>query len=267
MVEHQRLDGLRAELRPDGVGVIAFDRPERLNPLTMQTLCDLEQVLRQLGEDPACGAVVITGGDKAFCTGMDLKATEPNGAGGEPIEQVYAVMRRAVSSVLTMREIGQPVIAAVRGPAVGGGFAIATAADIRFCSPDAVFIAPFLKLGVSIGDMGLSWMLPRLIGAGAAAELFYSGSPLGAAEGQRLGLVQRIVDDPLQAAIELAATIAARPRLAVQMSKELLNASIGAGGLREHLELEMRSQVIGLATEDHRQALRDFAARRRPNGP
>lgn len=195
------------------------------------------------------------------------KATEPASAGGEPVEQVYAVMRRAVSSVLTMREIGQPVIAAVRGPAVGGGFAIATAADIRFCSPDAVFIAPFLKLGVSIGDMGLSWMLPRLIGAGAAAELFYSGSPLGAAEGQRLGLVQRIVDDPLQAAIELAATIAARPRLAVQMSKELLNASIGAGGLREHLELEMRSQVIGLATEDHRQALRDFAARRRPDGP
>ncbi|OBJ75672.1 enoyl-CoA hydratase [Mycobacterium gordonae] len=267
MVEHQRLDGLRAELRPDGVGVITFDRPERLNPLTMQTLCDLERVLRQLGEDSACGAVVITGGDKAFCTGMDLKATDPTSTGGEPIEQVYAVMRRAVSSVLTMREIRQPVIAAVRGPAVGGGFAIATAADVRFCSPDAVFIAPFLKLGVSIGDMGLSWMLPRLIGAGAAAELFYSGSPLGAAEGQRLGLVQRIVDDPLQAAIELAATIAARPRLAVQMSKELLNASIGAGGLREHLELEMRSQVIGLTTEDHRQALRDFAARRRPDGP
>ena len=109
--------------------------------------------------------------------------------------------------------------------------------------------------------MGLSWLLPRLIGAGSAAEIFYTGKPLGAEDGQRLGLVQHVVDDPVQAAAELAAKIASRPRLAVQMSKELLNASIGAGGLREHLELEMRSQVIGLLTDDHRKALRAFASR------
>ena len=124
-------------------------------------------------------------------------------------------------------------------------------------------MAPFVKLGVSIGDMGLSWLLPRLIGAGAAAEVFYTGKTLGAEDGLRLKLVQHVVDDPLQTATDLAAKIASRPRLAVQMSKELLNASIGAGGLREHLELEMRSQVIGLLSQDHRKALEEFATRRR----
>ena len=87
---------------------------------------------------------------------------------------------------------------------------------------------------------------------------------MGPADAHRLGLVQKVVDDPLDAALGLAAQIASRPRLAVQMSKELLNASIAAGGLREHMEMEMRSQVIGLMSEDHRAALRDFAARRRP---
>jgi enoyl-CoA hydratase len=154
------------------------------------------------------------------------------------------------------------VIAAVRGPAVGGGFAVATAADIRICSPDVAFMAPFVKLGVSVGDLGLSWMLPRLIGVGAAAEVFYTGKTLGAQDGLDLRLIQHVVDDPLQSAIDLAAKIASRPRLGVQMSKELLNASIGAGGLREHLEMEMRSQVISLLTEDHQKALQAFASRR-----
>ena len=174
-------------------------------------------------------------------------------------------MRHAVGSTLVLRDIPQPVIAAVSGPAVGGGFALATAADVRFGSPDATFIAPFLKLAVSVGDMGLSWMLPRLIGPGAAAEILYSGAPLGAEEAHRLGLLQHVVPDPLESAITLAAKIAARPRLAVRMSKELLNASISAGGLREHMETEMRSQVIGLMSADHRTALKEFAARRKGN--
>ena len=145
---------------------------------------------------------------------------------------------------------------------MGAGFALAAASDVRVCAPDAKFMAPFLKLGVSIGDLGLSWMLPRLIGAGAAAEILYTGRTLGAEEARELRFVQHVVDEPLPKAIELAAKIAARPRLGVQMSKELLNASIGAGGFREHLELELRSQVIGLVSEDHRAAVLEFLAGR-----
>jgi enoyl-CoA hydratase len=257
-------EGLSVELRDDGVGVILFDRPDRANALTARTLGVLARALHTLGEHDDCGAVVVSGVGQAFCAGMDLTDADLDSSEKDRVRVVYAGMRDAVSCVLAIREIPQPVLAAVRGPAVGGGFAVAAASDIRFCSPDAMFLAPFVKLGLSIGDMGLSWMLPRLIGAGAAAEIFYTGNPLGAEDGKRLGFVQHVVEDPLKTATELAAKIASRPRLAVQMSKELINASIAAGGLREHLEMEMRSQVIGLLTEDHQNALRAFASRMRP---
>jgi enoyl-CoA hydratase len=262
MFEQGGFDGLSVELRDDGVGVVLFDRPEKFNALTAQTLGTLARAFRALGEHDNCRAVVISGVGPAFCAGMDLTDANLNQDGRDPVQVVYAAMRDAVTCVLAMREISQPVIAAVRGPAVGGGFAVATAADIRICSPDVAFMAPFVKLGVSVGDLGLSWMLPRLIGVGAAAEVFYTGKTLGAQDGLDLRLIQHVVDDPLQSAIDLAAKIASRPRLGVQMSKELLNASIGAGGLREHLEMEMRSQVISLLTEDHQKALQAFASRR-----
>ncbi|MGV0993269.1 MAG: enoyl-CoA hydratase/isomerase family protein [Mycobacterium sp.] len=256
-------DGFRLEVRPDGVAVVTFDRPATLNSVNARTLAEFERAVRGLGDREDCGAVVITGANGAFTTGMDLSGSAHDAGDKDLVQLAYAGMRSAVGSMLALRDIRQPVIAAVSGPAVGAGFAFATAADVRFGAPDAMFIAPFLKLGVSIGDMGLSWMLPRLIGPGAAAEVLYSGAPLGAEEAHRLGLLQHVVPEPLEAAIAMAAKIASRPRLAVQMSKELLNASISAGGLREHMEMEMRSQVIGLLSADHRAALKEFAARRK----
>lgn len=261
------LDGLTVELRDDGVGVVTFDRPGRLNSLTSKTLSDFADAFRELDADDNCGAIVVTGANGAFCAGMDLSGNALSTGDKEPMRQVYEGMRHAIAATHAVREVRQPVIASVSGPAVGGGFAVAAAADIRICSADAMFLAPFLKLGVSVGDMGLSWLLPRLIGAGAAAEILYTGKPLTADDGYRLGFVQHVVEDPLQAATGLAAKIAARPRLAVQMSKELLNASLAAGGMREHMEMEMRSQVIGLMSQDHRQALKDFAARTRTPKP
>lgn len=262
---NQELDGLRVELRDDGVGIVTFDRPDRMNSLTAQTLRDFTRVLEDLGGDENCGAVVVTGAGGAFCAGMDLSGSAMSGGDSdkEIMLQVYEGMRRAIEASHAMREIPQPVIAAVSGPAVGGGFAVAAAADIRICSADALFLAPFLKLGVSVGDMGLSWLLPRLIGTGAAAEILYTGKPLDADEGHRLGFVQHVVENPLHTATDMAAKIATRPRLAVQMSKELLNSSLAAGGMREHMEMEMRSQVIGLMSESHRAALKEFAARKR----
>jgi enoyl-CoA hydratase/carnithine racemase len=259
MSGHTDFEGLSVQLRDDGVGVVKFSRPERLNAVTAQSFTDLETALRRFGADSSCGAVVIGGEGSAFCAGMDMAGPRPK-QDDDPVRLAYDGMRRTVAVVLALRDIPQPVIAAVQGAAVGAGFALATASDIRVCAPDVKFIAPFLKLGVSIGDLGLSWMLPRLIGAGTASEILYTGRTLGAEEARQLGLAQDIVDDPLTKAIEVAAKIAARPRLGVQMSKELLNASIGAGGLREHLELELRSQVIGLVSGDHRAAVLEFLA-------
>lgn len=261
MSDHTDFEGLSVQLRDDGVGVVMFNRPERLNAVTVQSFADLETALRRLGADSGCGAVVIGGEGAAFCAGMDMADSRPN-KDDDLVRLAYDGMRSTVGSVLALREIPQPVVAAVQGAAVGAGFALATASDIRVCAPDVMFMAPFLKLGVSIGDLGLSWMLPRLIGAGTAAEILYTGRTLGAEEARQLGLAQHVVDEPLSKAIEIAAKIATRPRLGVQMSKELLNASIGAGGLREHLELELRSQVIGLLSADHRAAVLEFLGRK-----
>ncbi|MEV4124498.1 enoyl-CoA hydratase-related protein [Nocardia sp. NPDC049707] len=176
-------------------------------------------------------------------------------------------MRHAVDAVLAIREIPQPVVAAVRGHAVGAGFALAAACDMRVCSPNARFEAPFIALGVSAGDLGLSWMLPRMIGFGRATELFYSGGGLDAETAADLGFVQQIAADPVTEALSIARAIATRPPLGVQMTKELLDMSLRSGNLREHLELEMRSQVIGLSSADHATAVAEFADRKRAANP
>jgi enoyl-CoA hydratase len=249
---------IRVELRDDRVAVVTFNRPEKLNALSGQTFVDLERALLDIGHSTGCGAIVITGAGRAFSAGMDLGLAVFDVGEDDPIHAAHRALRSATDAVIALREVPQPVIAAVRGHAVGGGFSLAAAADIRICAPDARFSAPFVDIGMSVGDIGLSWLLPRLIGAGPASEVFYTGGAIDAANAQRLGLVQRIVDDPLSEAVGLAAEIAARPSLAVQMSKELLNASMGAGGFREHLELEMRSQVIGLMAPEVQQAAHAF---------
>jgi enoyl-CoA hydratase len=258
MPERADYGDIRVELRDDRVGVVTFNRPEKLNAMTGDTFADLERALRGLGHRADCGAIVITGAGRAFTAGMDFSTVDFDDDVEEPIHTAYRNLRHAVGAVVALREIPQPVIAAVRGHAVGGGFSLAAAADIRICSADAQFVAIFLKIGMSVGDIGLSWLLPRLIGAGSASEVFYTAGTIDAATAHRLGLVQRVVEDPLSEAVGLAAEIAGRPSLAVQMSKELLNASIGAGGFREHLELEMRSQVIGLMSPEVLEAARRF---------
>jgi len=240
------------------VTTVILDRPDARNAVDGPTALALYEAFEEFDRDESASVAVLWGDHGTFCAGADLKAM------GTPQSNPLTASGPGPMGPTRMT-LSKPVIAAVSGPAVGGGFALATAADVRFGSPDAMFIAPFLKLAVSVGDMGLSWMLPRLIGPGAAAEVLYSGTPLGAVEAHRLGLLQHVVPDPLESAITLAVKIAGRPRLAVRMSKELLNASISAGGLREHMETEMRSQVIGLMSADHRAALKEFAARRKKN--
>ncbi|OYD67029.1 enoyl-CoA hydratase/isomerase family protein [Rhodococcus sp. OK302] len=238
--------------------VVTLMRPDRLNALTAQVSFDLERSLRRIGGDSSTRVVVLTGSGRSFCAGMDLDSTPGAGVDGDPVQAVYQDMRTATSVVIAMREIRQPVIAAVRGNAVGAGFAFAAASDIRICSSDALFSAMFVKIGMSPGDLGLSWILPRLIGHGRAAELFYRGGALDAATAQEWGFTGTLAEDPLQSALELAEEMGSRPPLGIAMCKELLNSSLGWSGFREHLELELRSQVIGLLTADHRDAVQAF---------
>lgn len=260
MEPQQGTNSVRVALA-DGVGAIALSRPERLNALTEDMLVLLRQSFQRLAENQACRAIVISGEGRAFCSGMDvIDGLAP--PGDDAIATLYRSLRAGTDMILAMTEAPQPVIAAIQGAAIGGGFALAAAADIRVCAADARFEAPFHRLGASAGDLGLSWLLPRQIGAGRAATLFYTNGSLSAQDALDLGFVSRICPDPAGAAHELARDIAAQPVLGVRMTKELLNASVQSSGFRAHLALEMRSQVLGLSTLDHAGALAALRKRR-----
>lgn len=190
------------EVGSDRVGVITLDRPERLNAVTGHTFDQIRDGAGWVGDQP-CGAIVLTGAGRAFSAGMDrghrlAPAYSDQHSGWDehedPVVRDHFALRSGVAAILALREIPQLVIAAVRGHAVGAGFSLAAAADLRLCAPDARFIAPFLELGTSAGDLGLSWFLPRIIGHARAAELFLTAGTLDADAAERTGLVSRAGD-------------------------------------------------------------------------
>ena len=242
----------------DRVTVITLNRPERRNAFNREMKHEFYEALTALRWDTHCRVVVLTGQGSSFCSGADLV----RGVGDGPVD-TYANLRKSVAMVLQLREIPQPVIAAVRGHAVGGGFSIAAAADLRIAAPDARFHAPFTALGMSAGDVGLSYFLPRLIGPAAAAELFYTAGELDARRAHELGFVNRIAEDPLATALELGEDLSRRSPMGLRQTKEMLNGSLGIGALREHMELELRTQVICSLTDDHAEARSAFAEGRR----
>lgn len=245
------------------VGVLTLNRPSRLNALDPAAFATLDAELAALASAPWCRVVVLAGAGRSFCAGLDISGDLDRGEPGS-VQRFYALMRRATALMVRMREMPQPVVAAVQGHAVGVGFALAAGADMRMVAPDACFKASFVSVGMTPGDIGLSWFLPRLIGPQAAAEIFYSGGDLLAERACELGLASELIADPRAGAIEWAEKVAEQAPMAVRLTKELLASSLGMTGLREHLELELRSQVICAFTDDHAEARTAFSERRKP---
>jgi enoyl-CoA hydratase len=245
--------------RRDGLAVVTLSRPHRLNAVTPAMVERLIGILDELATDTATRVVVLTGAGRAFTAGMDVRG---DGAGApsadedsEPegrVARIYRGLARTGELVLRLREIPQPVIAALHGPVVGMGMAVALACDLRVADPTATFMAPFLKLGFSAGDLGLTWMLPRLVGASRAAEIFYRARSISAAEARDLGLIAELADEgeDLAAALALAAELLGRSPFGLRHTKELLNLSLDASGLRAHLAVENRTQALAFLTED-----------------
>lgn len=245
------------------VTILELDRPETLNAIDEPAVLEIADTLRRVGRDAACRAVVLTGAGRAFCAGLNLRTGLGDPQAG--LSGLYTATHHAFDVTLAMREIRQPVITAIRGHAVGAGFAMVAASDLRYASRDAQFSAPFTTIGMTPGDLGLSWLLPRIIGPTQTAELFYEGGTLNADEALHAGLLNAIVDDPLARAIKQAEVLAGKPPLAIRLTKELLNASLGADGLRSHLEIERRSQTLCALSDEHAAALAQFAARKGSN--
>ncbi|MEC3915485.1 enoyl-CoA hydratase/isomerase family protein [Nocardia sp. CDC160] len=259
------MTAVRTDERQDGVVLVTIDRPHRRNALDPQTVAELHTVFADIAGRPEIRAVVITGAGSAFSAGADLKSTPEDfdrteatptaallGAATSELARTMAAQELMASLFERIHRLRQPVIAAVNGAAVGGGFALTLACDIRIACPEATFGAVFIRHGVSACDMGTSYHLPRLVGASRAAELMLTGRVFDAEEALRIGLTVDTVPatNLIDTALAKAAEIAAHSPLAVWMTKETLWQNVDAPSLRHALDLENRTQVMCTATGD-----------------
>lgn len=246
-----------------GITRITLNRSSKLNALTYELVTELHEALEQIDADHDCRAVVLTGAGRGFCAGLDLTGfgrvpgTEEQGRpqSGMATQQYIAAL------VPRMRDLRQPIIAAINGAAAGGGLAIALASDVRICSPEAKFGTAFVRLGLSGCDIGVSWLLPRLIGASRSHELLLTGRVIDAAEADRIGLVSRIEDDVMDAALSVAREVQANSPFGVWMTKEVMWSNLETPSLQAGIDLENRTQILSSMTEDSREAMTKFLSK------
>ncbi|MFN3257251.1 MAG: enoyl-CoA hydratase/isomerase family protein [Ilumatobacter sp.] len=249
--------------------LVTLDRPDRLNAITSTMITELEAVVAAVDRDPDVRAVILTGAGRGFCAGLDLSGggTAP-GAEGVPATVAGFMWQDHLATLHEkIHRSRKPWIAAVNGPCVGGGFAMALACDIRIAATSATFGAVFLKLGVSNCDMGTSYFLPRLVGASRAAELMLTARIFDAEEADRIGLVTDLVDDGtvIDRALVTAELIRLNPPFATWMTKETMWQTIDAPSLRHALDIENRTQIMCSGTGELDEARRAFVEKRPPS--
>lgn len=261
----RRYETLRLESPADSVVQITLDRPDRLNAMTMAMFGEIESVAQAVAADRDVRVVILTGAGTAFCAGYDLDEAEE--LASLPALNMLERQERAARALSAVRAVPVPVVAAINGPAAGGGMSLALMADIRLGSPAAKFNAAFVRIGLSAGDLGASWLLPRLIGPSAAAEMGFTGRIVEAVEAERLGLLNRVTgaDDLLDQTLTLARQICANSPGGIRMSKRALQANMEVTSFAAALELENRGQALLTRCADMSEALDAFKTKRVPN--
>ncbi len=241
--------------RPE-IAILTLNRPDTLNALSYELVDDLHSALDAIAVDNVCRVVVLTGAGRGFCSGLDLSAPSPPEAGGGT-EFPRSGMRwqeRIANLTAKIHRLRQPVIAAVNGAAYGGGFGIALACDIRIASTSARFCSQFIKLGLGGCDIGVSYTLPRIVGAGPAFDLILTARAVDADEALRLGLVSRLADDVTDEALAIAETLCRYGKFGVESTKQVLWANLDASSLEAALHLENRSQILASTSGEMREA-------------
>ncbi|MCW3011361.1 MAG: enoyl-CoA hydratase/isomerase family protein [Solirubrobacterales bacterium] len=253
---------LLVERPRDGVVLVTLNRPKQRNAITFEMFDELHDLCDTLQKDRKARAVVITGTGVGFCAGLDLD--EASSLPDMSPHEMMLGQQHWAGAFMKIHELPQPVIAAVNGAAAGGGLGLAMTADIRIASPEARFNAAFVRIGLSAGDVGVSWSLPRAIGMARAAEIMLTGRFVGAEEALAIGLVTRVVpgDELLEAAFDTAARIAANTPFGVTLTKRVLNANVDAGSLSQAVEMENRGQTLATRGTDFREALQAFREKR-----
>ncbi len=244
---------------------VTMNRPTSLNALNRGMVDELRELFVDLYWRHEIRVVVLRGAGANFCAGLDLK--EPRGNEPRGISAGLISQRKISEIVIAMRRCPQPIIALVDGAAAGGGFALALASDIRIATPTLKMNAAFIKIGLSACDIGVSYFLPRMVGASVAAELMLTGRFLKADRALALGVVSAVVaPEALDAeARELAGEMLRTTPLGLRLTKEALNHAIDAQGLEAAIAMEDRNQILCVQGEDFGEGVRAFLEKRPPD--
>ena len=251
------------------VTLITLNRPERMNAMAFDVMIPLRQRLEEVSVDNDTRVVVLTGAGQGFCSGADLEdpGTLPNVDGLTATSIARRAMEVLDDVVVAVRKMHQPVIAAVNGPAIGGGFCLSLAADIRVASESALFRAAGINNGLTASELGISYLLPRAIGSSRAFDIMLTGRDVEAVEAEHIGLVSKVVagDALLDTCYGIAERIIGYSRVGIEVTKRMLWSSLDASSLTAHMEHEGIAQLyVRLTTQNFEEAVRARKERRTP---
>lgn len=229
------------------VTLITLNRPERMNAMAFDVMIPFREALEEVSHDNDTRVVVVTGAGRGFCSGADLtdSGTIPNIAGLTPATISLRAMELLDDVIQALRKMHQPTIAAINGAAIGGGFCLSLAFDIRIASTAAYFRAAGINNGLTATELGLSYLLPRAIGSSRAFEIMLTGRDVHAHEAGTVGLVSQVVepDELLEQAYEVADRIIGWSRVGVEITKRVLWSGLDASSLTAHMNYEGLAQL------------------------
>ncbi|MCP4749780.1 MAG: enoyl-CoA hydratase/isomerase family protein [Proteobacteria bacterium] len=248
-----------------GIALLTLNRPDRLNAMSMEMLDELYALYDHLKKQEEIRVLVVTGAGRGFCSGADLiarKDSEGTDLGPSNAVQHLEKIQKVYSGVITgMRNLSQPVISAVNGVAAGGGFCLALAADVIYAGTEAKFIPSFINIGLSGGELGTTYFLPKLVGSTRAAEILMTGKTVDAVEADRIGMVCRIVETEklVEAAMDTARTMIGKSTVGLRLTKQSFNQNLNAPSLENAIELENLTQSMLIFTPEFMEAVTNFS--------
>jgi enoyl-CoA hydratase len=247
------------------IRVIRLDRPDRLNAISFELVADLHDALDEVAADERCKVAVLTGAGRGFCAGLDLRDFGTPPAPGEHPHAPAGTGGQSFMANLTqhIRATPQIVLAAVNGPAFGGGLSLALACDLRIAARSATFCSAFIKTGLTGTDIGVTYLLPRLIGASRAFDLIVTGRTVDADTAEHLGIVSQVFDDDgfFDAALAMAQGIAAYTGIGLRMTKEVMWANLDTPNMAACIALENRNQEIAGKSPEVQEFMRAYSGR------
>jgi enoyl-CoA hydratase len=261
---------VRTERPKPHVALVTLDRPDRMNSMAFDLMLPLRETLEEISRDNDVRVVVLTGAGRAFCSGADLEnpGRIPDIDGLTLPTIAMRSMELLEKVILTVRGMHQPVIGAINGPAIGGGFCLALACDLRIAGEAAYFRAAGINNGLTASELGIAYLLPRAIGSARAAEIMFTGRDLGAAESERVGLVAKTVpdDELLDASYAMAERIIGFSRPGIELTKRMLASSLDASSLSAHIGHEGLAQLfVRLTTQNFEEAVKARREKRTPD--